>query len=189
MSFVVKNLPPPIDEAIESLAGGAPIGRNGQKHGWAKTMLVIGALGPDIAVPALDLWQSAQRIATLKHHGDLRSGDSAKALFFEEFIELERLLDDSAPMKDVLNRLSNLAYYAVYQYAQDYDIRDFRGTMEYVCKKADIPVIVAMRVAAAKYLDRSMREVKDVPAEEEAMLRVYEQFSKLVTQPLDSDTV
>lgn len=175
----IRNVPEPVQEAINRLFAGQPTrGHTSPAQGWHRSIICIGALGPDLDVPALELWHAAQRIAAKRHDGVMHDGESAKALFFQEFIDFERLVVDSSPCVKILNRLSNLVYYAVYQYTQDYDIRDFQETIAYLCGKAHVSVIAAMRIASAKYLDRSMRESKDVPSEEKEMLRVFEQFSE-----------
>lgn len=186
----IRNIPKSVQEAIDRLFAGSPVkGAGSPVQQWHRTFVCIAALGPEIDVPALDLWHAAQRIAARRHSGEMRNEDSAKALFFQEFIALERLLSVPSPQKEILNRLSNCVYYAVYQYTQDHDIRDLLETLAYICHKANIPLVVAMRVASAKYLDRSMRELKDIASEEEAMLRVFEQFSKLPHKPLDNASI
>lgn len=174
----LKN--PEVHQTIERLFTNQPTrGSGSPAQDWYRTLICLGALGPELDAPALELWHAAQRIAEMRK-GSMHDDASAKGRVLQEFVQFDQCLMLKPAVVMVLNRLSNVLYYAVYQYAQDYDIRDFLEVVAYACGKARMPISVAMRVAAAKYLERSMRDVKDVLAEEEAMLRVYEHFSKLV---------
>jgi hypothetical protein len=177
----IRGISESVDARVRRKFEGEPTsGRAAPRQGWQKSQICISALDFEWASPVYTLWQCALHIASRRSEQELRDVRYVRARFVEECDEMDVLLEREHARIVLLNRLSNVLYYAVQIYAQDQDIEIFESQCRKYAQKAGLPVSIALQIAAAKYWDRAPRARKDVSSEERAMECAYQQFLRNV---------
>jgi hypothetical protein len=173
----IRGISADVDVRVRTKFKDEPsVGRSAPRQGWQKAQICISALDFEWASPVYTLWQCALHIASRRSEQELRDLRQVRAKFVEECDTLDALLEQEHARMVLLNRISNVLYYAVQIYVQDQDVNVFESQCKKYCKKANLPVSTALLIAAAKFWDRAPRAQKDVSSEERAMDAVYQQF-------------
>jgi hypothetical protein len=160
---------------------------------WCRAMIYVGAItDTERSIASYALWQRSLQIAKKRHENqDMRSYPTVLSKLDEENRELYqaliRYIDKQITYAQLVSRLCNILYYAVYQYVLD----GREQALEETCKKCalvDIEERVAFLCANEKYADRAEREMKDEAAELARIERVLVSYCatpKLVGKALD----
>ena len=188
--FRLRHLPDPVYQLLLQSEYAPKVGSKSPRQEWGRAAFCLIALSfvdYNICVYAVALWLYALQIAkNFRKEEDLQATDVIKGKSVLQYAALteiyEKYKKGQTSFLEVVNKLCNVLYYSVQDYARNNDLEDFLASIKYVCALVGMPVVIAMECAAAKYKERSAQAEKNSPNEYKAMKRVLDAHAHLVPQ-------
>ncbi len=182
--IMVRGLSDSVEQAFEAkFAGKLLAGATSPRLNALRALIGFFSLEVDLSAAAYELWLRSLQIANQRGEAWLRDVEKLRETYESEQEELAQALKDGFSALACANRLSNVLYYCVQIYAQDGNRPRFLKQCQKQCDTMNIPLPVGFQLANAKYGSRGARAeanlTKDVPAEEQAMQRVLDEFSSV----------
>lgn len=179
LNLFIRGIPDDIAALISADNPSAARGQSSLRASWLRAAICVSALGAlnqDLAIAVFSLWQSALQIAKKRRHeDDLQPGETIRGRFAKQYADFDQVraqFGEQSPQ--ALSKLSNVLYYAVQDYVQSGDLSHFQDSCEHACRLVELPLELALQIAAAKYRIRAVRVAKDQPLEYAAMQQVLE---------------
>src|SRR5215469_1894546 len=142
--YVIQDTSLSVDRAIDAMFAGYPVrGWTSPRQAWLRTLVSLAALGPERASSALDLWNCALIIAKrARGEQELRPLHSIHGTFLEEMEQFDAALASweggRIPFVKLVSRLSNILYYALQAYVQEYDMYALNAVSTRFCERVGI---------------------------------------------------